>query len=523
MHKVVLMKNNAIFTLLLLAFFAGSACADLSLVSYTILPSSLEPGVSGTIVANLANVGSNSANGMLLQIGTNSQINTGGTMSLGDLASGATTTITVPFTISPSAKSGVYPVSLRFTWLSSSASASSNATRTAVFNIPLSVSRVPSFSLETIKSSAYTSHDFLVNASITNTEGYSVSDVRISLNTTNFLQRGRVPLSLGDVNGTVLFTLPLSSGSAVTSGDYEVPLLISYKDEVGVEHTVGGKLAVDVTVSSPKFLASATSEEPLTQGKRASLSLALSNNGDEGANNVRISIANSSVLTALGFSEASAGSISPGGSSSVSFDVGVNDVLPGFYSLPLNVRYTDKYGKESQAQISTGIFIESKNDLSVYVSSKPSPIVSGGVHTLSVLVSNVGSSPIKALSVGINSPTFSLLEAQESQFIGGLNQDDFSTVQYKVLVASVPEGDYALNVTLNFKDSYNKPHSVNVPVVLRVVSSQTAAAASGSQNGSSPLLLAIGAAAIIVAAYFVRKKYFPKKPQQQAQPAHHKQ
>ncbi|MBS3069870.1 hypothetical protein J4441_05890 [Candidatus Micrarchaeota archaeon] len=503
------MKNNAIFALLMLVFAAGFAFADLSLTSYEILPSSLEPGVSGTIVLGIKNVGTSSANGILMQASANSQITTGGSFSFGDLASGATTTLTVPFSISQGAKSGVYPVSLRFTWISSSSTA--NSTRTAIFNIPLEVSRVPSFSLETIGTSAFSSRDFLVNATITNTKGFAVSDVRISLNTSDFLQKGQVPLSIGTVNYTHTFSLPLTSGSSVSSGDYEVPLLISYRDEVGVEHTASGTLVVDVTVSSPKFLASASSSEPLTQGMRSRLSISLANNGDDSAQDVRVSISNSSVLTPLGFSEVSAGMLAEGASSTVSFDVGVNDILPGFYSLPLLVRYTDQYGKESTATITTGIFIESKNDLSVYISSKPAPIVSGGVHTLSVLVSNIGSSPIKALSVRMSSSAFSLLEAQEDQFIGGLNQDDFSTVQYKVLVGSVPEGDYALNVTLSFKDSYNKPHTLTVPAYLRVVSQQTAAAASGMQNGLDLPVLIGGLIVLAVIAYFVRRRYFAKK------------
>ncbi|VVB58852.1 Uncharacterised protein [Candidatus Anstonella stagnisolia] len=514
------MKKTALFAFFVL-LAAGFAAAELSLTSYSVLPDTLEPGVSGTIVLNLKNVGTNSANGILLEVGTSPQISASKTFNFGDLASGATTTVTVPFSISPSTKSGIYSVSLRFTWFSAAATGT-NSTRQAVFNVPLEISSVPSFSIETTSSTAYTSHDFLVNATISNTKGALVKDVRISLNSSDFLQRGKVPLPLGDVNPSRDFSLLLSSSSSVTSGDYEIPVAISYKDDLGVEQSATGKIIVDVTVSAPKFIASVDSGEPLTQGKRVRLSMSLKNNGDETAQNVFISVANSSVLTPIGFSEVSAGALSPGSSASVSFDVGVNDVLPGFYSLPLKVRYSDKYGKETEATISSGIFVESKNDLSVYVSSKPAPIVSGGVHTLSVLVSNIGSSPIKALSVRINSSTFGLLEAQEDQFIGGLNQDDFSTVQYKVLVGNVPEGDYPLDVQLDFKDSYNKPHTMSVPVTLRVVSAQTAQKALGSQNGISPLLLIVGAAALLIIAYFVRKKYFTKKPQAATAQMHHK-
>jgi len=514
------MKNTALFAFLVL-LVAGLAAADLSLTSYFVLPTSLEPGVSGTIILNLKNVGSNSANGILLEAGSSPQISTSKTFSFGDLASGATTTVTVPFSISPQTKSGIYTVSLRFTWLSASAS-STNSTRQSVFNIPLEIRSVPSFSIETTSTSSYTSHDFLVNATLSNTKGALVKDVRISLNSSDFLQRGKIPLPIGDVNGSRDFSFLLSSSSSVASGDYEIPISISYKDDLGVEQSSTGKIIVDVTVSAPKFIASVDSGEPLTQGNRVRISMSLKNNGDETAQNVFISISNSSVLTPIGFSEVSAGNLPPSSFASVSFDVGVNDVLPGFYSLPLRVRYSDKYGKETEAAISSGIFVESKNDLSVYVSSKPAPIVSGGVHTLSVLVSNIGSSPIKALSVRMNSSTFALLEAQENQFIGGLSQDDFSTVQYKVLVGNVPEGDYLLDVQLDFKDSYNKPHTMSVPVILRVVSQQTAQAALGSQNGISPLLLLAGAAAILIIAYFVRKKYFTKKTPAATAQMHHK-
>jgi hypothetical protein len=310
-------------------------------------------------------------------------------------------------------------------------------------------------------------------------------------------------LRLGDITSEKNFTLPMTLASDLSSGKYSVPITIQYRDEIGEELTDTSSMIINVNRRAPDFLVTIPSQEQIIVGERVMLHAIVENTGSGDAYSVHLSLPNSTVLTPLGFSDLELGDLPAKSKREVEMDVGINNVAPGFYSLGFLIRYDNKNGEAQAAKtVSSGANIEAKNDVAVYISAKPSPIVSGGSHSLSVLVSNIGSSDIKALSVRLNSTKFKVLDAQEKQFIGGLSQDDFSSVQYNVLVATVPEGEYPVEVTVDFKDAYNRPHTYVVPLMLKVTA---------AKNGESPIFIIIGVLVVAVGAYFAYRKWFAKK------------
>jgi len=211
----------------------------------------------------------------------------------------------------------------------------------------------------------------------------------------------------------------------------------------------------------------------------------ISNGGDDWAYDVQAGVASQSainsisgasdlsayddVLTALGSTYGSVGDLAPGEEEEIILHVGVNDIRPGFYKQYFVIKAKDANGDAKEDELSpVGLNVEGLSDVSVFVSANPAPIIAGGEHTLSVLISNVGTSPIKALIVGAKGDEFVLQEAQDEQFIGGLVEDDFSTVQYKVKVANVPSGAYPLNISMKFKDSYNRDLEKSQMVYLKI-------------------------------------------------------
>jgi hypothetical protein len=489
------MRANFVF--FAIALLAVAASADISVTNYTVLPSTLRPGTSGTISMSVTNPDDRDATSVAAEVYGTSAIQSTGSYNFGDFKPGVSTVATIPFTIAGDTKAGIYTLTIRWVYY-----VDTIGVKYKTLNIPLKVSNPASWQMLTNTDAVFSNDDFVVSGRLRNSGG-AAHDVRLTVTSDKFFQAGETPLRLGDISLEENFSLPMTLANSVSSGKYSVPITIQYRDQIGEELTDTVPMVINVNRKVPDFLVTVPAEEQLIVGERIMLKVMVENTGNDDAYSVRVSVANSTILTPLGFSEVEIGSLAAGEKRTVEMDVGVNNVAPGFRSLVFNIRYDNKNGEaQSPKAVSSGANIEAKNDISVFISAKPSPIVSGGAHSLSVLVSNIGSSDVKALSVRLNSTKFKVLDAQEKQFIGGLSQDDFSSVQYNVQVANVPEGEYPAEVTVDFKDAYNRPHTYVVPVMLKV----TAAKA-----GDSPLVLIVGAAAVAICAYLAYRKWFRKK------------
>jgi len=496
------MRNTKIISIALLAaLLCGIAFADLSVSSVATTPESIKPGVVGAISMTVSNPDVTDALGVVVEAYGTSNINAGGEQYLGDFKSGAATVVTYPFSVPSDTKAGIYTAKFKFTWTNQ------NGSRFKTLSVPLTVGNPAIFSVQSEGNRAYSNDDITVRGRLYNDGGFAKS-VRIAMSSSQFIQTGQTPLYIGDVDNITDFAVNLTVAPGVSSGSYSIPILIYSRDEVGQDQLSNTTLRIMVTRRAPDFTVSATPDKTLTPGSQAMLTVELRNIGDDDAYSARVSLPSNKALTPLGQTDVEMGQIAAGQSKRASFAVGVNDVPPGFYEPSVLVRYHNKDGDtQPEKNITSGINVEGKNDVSVFISAKPTPLAAGGSHTLSVLVSNIGSSPVKALTVKMDGgKAFQLQEAQDAQFIGGLSQDDFSTVQYKVRIDdAVKDGDYPINVTMTFKDAYNRDHTISQVQKLKVLSKESAALASGG-NGSSMLVIVIGAFAVLaviaVAVFF---------------------
>ncbi|OIO21046.1 hypothetical protein AUJ17_03845 [Candidatus Micrarchaeota archaeon CG1_02_47_40] len=506
-------KASALFLFLILASFLY---ADISVSSYSILPSTVRPGVTGSISVTILNSGSNATSVTAEPTGI-SPILAAGRVSLGDFSSGITTSFSIPFRVEQNAQAGVYNLPIRLAYFSYSLGNTLSGTKT--LTVPITVRNPASFQLSAFSKTAFSDDDFNVQGKISN-EGGRAYDAKLYINSTSFYAAGPTPLLLGDVSNETPFSLNITVASGVQSGKYSIPLTITYRDQIGGEYSETLYLNANLKVRSPQFILTLTPQEgELTPGRQAKLIAKLQNTGDKAAYSVKMKILSTDTLTPLSSSEIIAGDIPADSQKEVSFDVGVKNIEPGFYPISVQISYMDDNGKSETPQtLSSGLNILGTNDISVFISSRPSPIVSGGAHTFSVLVSNIGSSSIKALQVKPAGGVFKIMDAQGEQFIGGLQQDDFSSVQYKILVENVAEGSYPFSVESTFKDAYNNEHKANSTVMLEVVSPATAQKLNGT--GGDNTLLCIGAALILLVAggiyYFKfyrhgKKLFFKKK------------
>ena len=513
--------DKKIMRIMFLAAFAAFLLAmplfaDLSVTNSTVLPSVIRPGVRGLVSMTLSNPDTSDIQSVQAEAAGTGYIFSEGQIRLGDYKSGTSGSVTVPFSVPQDTPAGIYYLTVRFSWINASGTSYKN------IQVPIIVANPAIFSIDSLNKSIYTTGDFEVGVQLSNSGG-NARDIRIATNSTQFLQSGPTPMTLGDLagNGSYIFPLGISLASSVTSGTYSVPVLIIYTDEAGAEVTSIASLRLNVKRKSPTIELSLDGAQSFNPGHSLDIRIKVSNSGTDTAHDVQVGVAGANaysssginasstaaVLTSLGTPFANLGDIAPGRYATAILPVGVNDVQAGFYRQYMVIKSKDNNGDEKADELQPlGINLEGVSDVSVFVSAKPAPIVAGADNTLSVLVSNIGSTQIKALIVKIDGKDFSLQEAQDEQFIGGLAEDDFSTVQYKVKVANVPTGISPLNVSMRFKDSYNRDYNRSQIVQLKILSPKDAGA--GSQGGVDILTIIIVLAIIGAAVwhFFLRKK-----------------
>ncbi|MCL6088699.1 MAG: hypothetical protein M1530_00860 [Candidatus Marsarchaeota archaeon] len=493
--------------LLALLLSASWLSAGISVTNVVLTPSTLHPGMSGVASMTVTNSDATDQVYAVSMRGMSKEgpVQASGEILLGDFRSGMSSTVNFPFSIPNTTRAGIYTMLLQFAWTN----ASSSSTKPVM--IPVTVTDPALFSASSKNGTVYTTGDFILPVELVN-RGGSASQVRLSINSTSFFQTGDNPLWVGDVGGeAVPLSLGVSLSPSTSSGAYSLPIVLTYRDESGQDASSTVYLRLNVKRKSPQFSVSILNLGGFYPGRTVPLQLNIENSGDDAAYGVRVRLGNTSALTSLASSDVSLDDLLPGQSKVITIETGVNDVAPGFYSPALLVHYRNSNGEE-QALMSVpmGLSVETLSDVSVFVTAKPTPVVGGEVHTLSVTVSNTGTSALKALTIQMQpSPAFRLQEAQDQQFIGGLNQDDFSSVQFKVQVADVQDGLYPVNVSLSFKDSYNRVHSSNQTVNIKVMSKETAARAGG--GSPSPLGLALAAVVVLGLAglawwFFLRRK-----------------
>jgi hypothetical protein len=98
-----------------------------------------------------------------------------------------------------------------------------------------------------------------------------------------------------------------------------------------------------------------------------------------------------------------------------------------------------------------------------------------------------------------DTPDFEIFNAQRAQYIGGLESDDFSSVQYKVRVKALLPGAYPISVLVKYKDQSGVWVEKSQSISLAVRSPSDIAPANG--NGII-VPLAVGGIAVLAAGYY---------------------
>jgi hypothetical protein len=447
MLEVGNMTKTKIFAVLAfaMAMLSSSLFAAISIGAYTVTPSTLKPGEEGAISFSISNVApSSTTSASELE---NVQVFFGGTVeglqfigtspfNVGSIGSGGTAQVSVAFRVLPTAKGGTITAPFYIS--------QKDETELKSLNAVVRVVNPPVITLSSDHQTVLGTDE--INLTVKNNGG-AATRLRISLaEGSNFTFIGITQLYVGDLFGATTVMVPLDSRNA-EEGVSSIPFVLTYQQEGGNETAETKHLSVAVKKEKADIIF--TQSEKMVTGRDNTLSLSVKNTG-RALSNLEFYLEDDKIQ-AKENKQVKLGNMEMGEDKRLSMPVFVS-AEPGVRSMQVRLKWSeDDVDKEETTYVP--IVVNSDADAAIYIDAKPSPMVVGSDHTLSITVSNVGSYKIQNVEVTLqDSPAFEIFNAQRAQYIGGLESDDFSSVQYKVRVKALMPGQYPLSVLVRYKD-----------------------------------------------------------------------
>lgn len=448
-----------------------------------------KPGESGAIVLTVSNAaGGNDVTGAKVEVIGSPSFTYTGTINIGDMNAGTSTTLTVPLTVKPDTLSGVYIFNIKVygTEKTGTGTESLNMKQAsiAVYVLNKPVIFVDNYDKD---------YNEKGNFSFTiNNQGGSAKNARLRA-LAPFAIAGANEIYLGEIAGqkNVSFQLDVSG---VGEGSNTLQLNFVYDDELGNEVSETKNVSLTVKKETPDINFVQLSRITSNMDNTAKFRVV---NGAKELRNVKLSFSDQDIILKEG-SEIRVGDLASGETKEITFTMHP-DISPGTANENATITYTSE-GKEQTKAIKVPLTVESDSDVQVYLEAKPIPVTGGQEETLSVTVANTWDYPIESTSVKIGGEFFDLLSVQDEQYIGLLNKDDFSSVQFKVRIRDGAPADSNLTVRVKYKDAFGNFIEREKQLQVKI------AAKPAAQGDSLPLVL--GAVAVAAAVYwlFFRKK-----------------
>ncbi|GEM_PF-374691 len=504
------MTKKIMFAAFALVLMAGMLFPTLSVGQPTVTPSSVRPGETGVITVQITNALSSTSTTTT----SSASVSTSSTSALENVqvyfaaAEGIALTAKSPILVGTIASGASIPVAIPFKVLPTAVGGTSG--------IPLYVSEKDSSALKTVVAVITISNPAILTVSSDHQTVLSTETINLTIKNnggearklaikmedgSGFAFVGSTQVYIGDLSDSVTIAAQIDSRKA-TEGVSAIPFVLTYYEEDGTSVSETKSLAV--TVKKEKADVVFSQLEPIVTAQDNVLTMKVTNTGRllEGFE-VYLEDDN---IQARESKQVKLGDLANGGAKEFSISVFAG-AQPGVRNTEFLLKWSED-DVEKEETVNVPIVVNSDADTAIYIDAKPTPIIPGGDYTLSVLVSNVGSYKIQNVEVSLpENELFQVFNAQKSQYIGGLEADDFSTVQYKVRMDNVQPGAYPINVIVRYKDQSGVWVDKNESIAINVLSAADAAPKNG--NGNDTLLLA-GVVVVAGAGYWYFRMRKPK-------------
>ncbi len=484
-------KNILGMQLLMLLLLLPGVFASFSIANYSVSPVQVKPGEFGTVNIIVTNQDiSNSAEGIKIEITPGSYITMEREIAVGDLSEGAALTLSIPFKVEGWAPTGIYPINLDIYGQVAKSSGGMESVHKKVL-ATIKVVNPPALQLSMERSQISEVGEETITVK---NNGGTAKKVYISIANSGigFLNQDVIYIDRLDDNASIPVTIDARSAE---EGAQKIQFTLAYEDELGNSYSETRSLPISIRKESGDFVF--TQEGSVVTGRSDTLKIEVKNEGDD-VQNLRFSTADAN-FQLVGISEFKVGDLKRGETKAVEVPV-LAALEPGSKSISLNLKWIEN-SENREGEKSMPLKVSSNADVGVYFEAKPAPLYIDGEHTISVTVSNLGSYPIEATTTTFNSEAFELLSIQPEQYIGGLNKDDFSSVQYKVRVKNVLPGTYPMSITVKYRDASGEWATKNVTANVNVLNQP----AKNNINIES-VLVAVVIIGAVAYWFFIRKK-----------------
>ncbi len=474
---------------LLAVMLFGMAFAGLSIDEYSLTKDVYGPGEPGFATIKVTNpIGTERVTAITMAINAAPELSVTSTPKLADIDAGGSAIISIPFKVKEGTKPGIYTIHAFFSGYKSTEASGNSQVSVNSVTIPVTVVNEPEFSFY-VDTKTLTGFDY-VNLTLSNNGG-NAKKVRLSLPGDVSLY-GSDQVYLGDISENKTVELLLDSRD-VDDGTTNILMVLAYDDELGISHT--DNASIRMTVRDEQLDVRFTQKNDLYTREENTLTIEVKNEGDAKLKDVRLSFMNNT-LKLKDANEFKFGDLAPGESATASAIV-YTELSPGVNLLPSKVEWIEQ-DVQNEEERDVALTVTSDADVAVYLEAKPLPLSVGSEHTVSVLVSNLGSFAIENVDVTITSPAMSSLDISNNQYIGGLQRDDFSTVQF--LMKPNMSGNQPVYLKVNYRDQSGEWKTETITQYISIYEPDM------QDSSPLPLLMLLAVAAFLVWWFKFRKK-----------------
>ena len=445
---------------LLTLFVLFSTFYAIAITSYSLDKDYYSPGDQGVLTLTVVFSYPTSSSERLLSFQDVSLILSGlytSSSSLGEYSEG-TATFNIPFNVEEDVGEGIFPLYARVVGTARIETQGQIKLKSQSVKIvvPVKVVRLPKFYASLSSYSLKSSDE--VSITICNKGGIA-REIELSLEEPFSFSTGKHYLSSLPSNSCKNFTAKIETDA---SGRQKLVFDILYKDSIGEQRQTS--LSIPVIVSKTSSTLSLSHKNVSHSSQESEMILEIKNKGYKPVEDIRLYPVQG--LSIVGESELYIPYLAPHSSKVVKHLV-YTSLSPGIRNVRFYVTWKEE-GEEKREEIELPLSISSNESLEVYLEADPSPLTAFKETTLSVIVANKAGYDVSALSVAIESDAFDILEVQNEKFIGSLQEDDFSSEQFKIL----PYKSGKIRVTLHYKDPagnvVEETKTMNVKVTYRL-------------------------------------------------------
>lgn len=470
----------------------GVAFAGISIDDYTVTKPVYKPGEPGVATISVSNpLGSERVTSITMTVNSAYELTVTSSPNLADIDSGGSAIVSIPFKVKQDANPGIYTINVFFRGYKMGDSAGTSVTSVNSIAIPITVVNEPEFSFS-VDNKLLTGLDD-VNLRIVNNGGIA-KNVKISIVGPVSLY-GADQIYAGEITGEKTIPLSLDSRSA-NEGVADLLAVLSYQDALGIPHTENATLRMTIRKEQLDILI--IPQDKINTRDKSQLTLKVINEGTETISNLRIKFPGDSIKM-MDVTELKFGDLLPGQSATKNATI-YTELSPGVNLVDSRVEWIEK-DVQMEEQRSIALTVTSDADVEVFLEAKPLPLTLGGDHTISVLVSNLGTFSIENVDVAIESPVMKSMDISNKQYIGGLQRDDFSTVQFLMHINATEPGIYPVYLDIHYRDQSGMWMQKKIQKEINIYNG------TADEGGSSlPILIGLGVVIVLVWHFKFRKK-----------------